>query len=202
MSVLRQPLPIDDVELIGGHPAVDLVNTVAWRSVPERRLDRLASARDLAVLARRTGVAGSLPPAAVEDGDDALARAVELREVLHPWFTARARGREVDEETRRAAAGPLRAALGRAVPARGGRLRWSVEVRGIDDVPAALALAACELLQSDELERISECEREGCGWLFLDRSRNHSRRWCSSEDCGNVVRARRHYARRRDAAGA
>ena len=31
--------------------------------------------------------------------------------------------------------------------------------------------------------------------LFLDRTKNHSRIWCSSADCGNRSRARRHYRR-------
>ncbi|MEU2109343.1 CGNR zinc finger domain-containing protein [Streptomyces sp. NPDC019507] len=46
------------------------------------------------------------------------------------------------------------------------------------------------------------CQGPGCGWLFLDRGRSHSRRRCSSGDCGERDRARRHYARTRRAAGA
>jgi len=38
---------------------------------------------------------------------------------------------------------------------------------------------------------------DGCGWLFLDETRNRSRRWCSMKDCGNRAKARRHYRRRR-----
>jgi predicted RNA-binding Zn ribbon-like protein len=36
-------------------------------------------------------------------------------------------------------------------------------------------------------------EAGGCGWLFVDESRNGSRRWCSMKDCGNRAKARRHY---------
>ena len=54
--------------------------------------------------------------------------------------------------------------------------------------------SAAELLMAPELARVRECE--SCSWLFLDTSRNHTRRWCSMEDCGNVAKARRHYARR------
>jgi predicted RNA-binding Zn ribbon-like protein len=46
-------------------------------------------------------------------------------------------------------------------------------------------------------DRLRRCDDDGCGWLFLDTTRNHSRRWCSSGDCGNRDRARRHYARNR-----
>jgi predicted RNA-binding Zn ribbon-like protein len=48
---------------------------------------------------------------------------------------------------------------------------------------------------------VGECEGEGCSWLFLDTSRNRSRRWCSMEDCGNRAKARRHYERRQKARG-
>jgi len=38
----------------------------------------------------------------------------------------------------------------------------------------------------------------GCGWLFLDSSRNHTRRGCDMRVCGNRAKARRHYERQRD----
>jgi predicted RNA-binding Zn ribbon-like protein len=51
------------------------------------------------------------------------------------------------------------------------------------------------LLDNDALQRLSQCPAASCGWLFLDTSRNHSRRWCSMRTCGNVAKAQRHYAR-------
>lgn len=60
-----------------------------------------------------------------------------------------------------------------------------------------MAYSAAELTTTDELERVKMFEGGACGWLFVDLSRNRSRRWCSMEDCGNVIKARRHYARHR-----
>lgn len=200
----RHPLPIEDVELVGGHPVLDLLNTLSWRAVPERRHDRLASARDLAVLARRTGIVPAAWSSGADDASNdeaALAAAVELREALHAWLAACARGEPVDAAARHTVAALVRRALDEAIPADGERLGWTIDVREIGQVPTAFALSGATLLQSDDLVAVSECERAGCGWLFLDRSRNHSRRWCSSSDCGNVVRARRHYARRHSSAG-
>lgn len=200
----RHPLPLEDVELVGGHPVLDLVNTVSWRTVPELRFDRLASARELTVLARRTGIvpaAWSSVAGGRASGRAALAAAVELREALHAWLAACARGEPVDAAARRTVAALVRRALDEATPVTGERLGWTIDVGEIGQVPPAFALAGASLLQSDDLAAVSECERAGCGWLFLDRSRNHSRRWCSSSDCGNVVRARRHYARQRSSAG-
>ncbi|MGH3319645.1 MAG: CGNR zinc finger domain-containing protein [Streptosporangiaceae bacterium] len=54
-----------------------------------------------------------------------------------------------------------------------------------------------ELLQSSDLAALRRCQNSACGWLFLDRSRSHTRRWCSSADCGNRERVRRHASRHR-----
>jgi predicted RNA-binding Zn ribbon-like protein len=53
--------------------------------------------------------------------------------------------------------------------------------------------SALELLTSDELKRVKQCGR--CDWLFLDRSRNQKRRWCSMSACGNRVKMARRYKR-------
>ena len=58
---------------------------------------------------------------------------------------------------------------------------------------SAVALSALRLLERDNFRRVRICGH--CGWLFLDLSKNHSRRWCSMEDCGNRAKAKRHYRR-------
>ena len=60
--------------------------------------------------------------------------------------------------------------------------------------------SAVELLTGGPVERVRECDNDPCGWLFVDMSRNRSRRWCDMRDCGNRVKARRHYARTKQAA--
>jgi predicted RNA-binding Zn ribbon-like protein len=62
-----------------------------------------------------------------------------------------------------------------------------------------VAGSAAALLLSDEPTWLKQCPGERCGWLFTDRSRSHSRRWCDSTMCGNRDRARRHYQRTRAA---
>jgi predicted RNA-binding Zn ribbon-like protein len=62
----------------------------------------------------------------------------------------------------------------------------------------AVALAIGELLVSADLGRVRECPGDdGCGWLFLDASRNGGRRWCSMQVCGNRAKVRRHHGRER-----
>jgi CGNR zinc finger/Putative stress-induced transcription regulator len=44
--------------------------------------------------------------------------------------------------------------------------------------------------------RLKACRRDVCGWLFYDRSRNHSARWCQMAVCGNRTKTRAYRARR------
>jgi predicted RNA-binding Zn ribbon-like protein len=58
--------------------------------------------------------------------------------------------------------------------------------------------SAAELLACEDRERVGQCaDDRGCDWLFCDSRRNHSRRWCNVEDCGNRAKARRLDARGR-----
>ena len=72
-----------------------------------------------------------------------------------------------------------------------------------DDLARVLwpvARAAFDLLSGPEAGRLRECAGADCHWLFLDRSKNGSRRWCAMANCGNLAKARRHRARARDSA--
>lgn len=57
--------------------------------------------------------------------------------------------------------------------------------------------SAAELLTSEQLTRLRECAGVDCTWLFLDRSKNGTRRWCDMKGCGNRAKSRRHYERHR-----
>lgn len=60
----------------------------------------------------------------------------------------------------------------------------------------ALARDAVELL-TDPVARagLRQCEGDNCPILYVDTSRGHRRRWCSSEVCGNRERVARHRRR-------
>ena len=60
-----------------------------------------------------------------------------------------------------------------------------------------LALSAAELLTSARPGQIRQCAGQGCDWLFLDTSRNHLRKWCSMDECGNRSKSRRFFERSR-----
>jgi predicted RNA-binding Zn ribbon-like protein len=72
---------------------------------------------------------------------------------------------------------------------------WAGDADALDRPLWPLARAAADLLASPALRLLRQCPAEDCGWLFLDTSRNHTRRWCDMDDCGNRAKARRHYQR-------
>jgi predicted RNA-binding Zn ribbon-like protein len=73
-------------------------------------------------------------------------------------------------------------------------LAWK-DPMALDRMLWPIVLSAAELLTSTELSNIKQCAGEGCDWLFLDTSRNHLRRWCTMDECGNRAKMRRRYAR-------
>jgi len=68
-----------------------------------------------------------------------------------------------------------------------------------DQALAPIALSAAMLLAGPTLERVRLCANKTCGWLFIDHSKNRSRKWCDMADCGNKLKARRHYEKVRAA---
>jgi len=185
-------------EAVGGHPALDVVNTVGWRLDPARTVERLPDGAALAQWARFVGLVdgAAADRLAGGDGDRLAARLRRLRERLYRVVRPLALGDRPDpadvEALRREVAGAQQRARVEAVMP----LRLSPA-----DLADGLALQAWQLLEREDPARLRQCRAGDCGWLFLDRTRNGSRVWCSSADCGNRDRARRHYARRTSGRG-
>jgi predicted RNA-binding Zn ribbon-like protein len=72
-------------------------------------------------------------------------------------------------------------------------LDWKKENFGLESVLWPILRSFTDLVTSEDRDRIKQCSN--CGWLFVDNSKNRSRRWCSMEVCGNRVKVRR-YARK------
>jgi predicted RNA-binding Zn ribbon-like protein len=194
--------------LVGGHPVLDLADTLAWRLAPGREADRLAVPELLAPWAVAAGVvtAQEARAWAADGSSDEGGTAAALRRV-HDLRAVAVRVLDAHVERRPQAPADLEglrrvalAAWRRAEPA-GLPLRWVVPADGRRAVADRLALATVDLLSTGDLSRIRRCEGEGCGWFFLDATRSRTRRWCASSDCGNRARVRRHQARRRERTG-
>jgi len=198
--------PAGTMKLVGGDPCLDFVNTVGGRIPvaygPGTRVqdDKLGSYQDLVDFAVHRGLVpeaaagrlarlGRARPGAARA---ALGRALGLREALHRTLRALMTGRRPDTGdlvliNREVAACRRHEALA----ARGQRLQWEWRAAALEAPLWAAARASEALLTSRELPRLRECGGGGCGWLFLDHSRNGRRRWCSMEDCGNLEKVRR-----------
>lgn len=81
----------------------------------------------------------------------------------------------------------------------GAEWSWHLDPRRLDHLLGPIAWSAAKLLTSPEVGRLSLCAADDCGWLFIDGSRNRSRRWCDMSDCGNRAKVRRFRRRRREA---
>jgi predicted RNA-binding Zn ribbon-like protein len=192
---------IGDLPLVGGHLALDLVNTVEPRILNTEGRDQLTSPAALLTWARRTSLLDEaegeqvaatwkqVPDAALKD----LRASKELREWLFVALSALLASRTPDFApiTARWAKAAQRAAL--QMTSEGARLQAAPLI------PDRLAFAAVDLLTGLDLTRLRACPPDdgGCGWLFLDQSRNNSRRWCVMADCGTAVKSRKLTERRR-----
>lgn len=193
-------MAIADLQIVGGDPALDFLNTVNdWTvETPRDHIPAFADALQFGVRAEILTAAEAKRIANRSDqGAAEMRRLRELRERLVRIF-----GAAIDSET--AAADDLEALARDAADAarhttlrasRGGRITRAIdpETAGAATLRWRVVDAAVSLLTSQRLERLKSCP--SCGWFFLDTTKNHSRRWCSMDMCGSVMKARAYYHR-------
>jgi predicted RNA-binding Zn ribbon-like protein len=193
-------------ELIAGHPVLDLVNTLDWRfrdSAPEELLN------DYSDLVRFTAqsdlISASQARRLLRDTSEGKAAKIvgavrELREAAAQVLYAALE----DEDPPSSAVRVLEEFFRDARQSQ--RLLWSGDKLAWELTPSAslpelplwlLALSASELMMSDEMDKLRACGNAECRWLFLDTSKNHTRRWCDMKICGNRMKARRFKAQHR-----
>ena len=188
---------------------LDFANTVHWHAGPQP-VEALRTYGDLLDWSVRIGLldehqAQHLRREAEQRPREAAAvldYAHTTREAIYRLLSAQAHGQSADADDVRVLNAALAEAMSHA------RLNLTADGFGWDwggAAPEALeqmlwpvVQSAVDLLTSPELDRVGECaDDRGCGWLFLDTTKNHSRRWCDMRDCGNRAKARRHYAKKK-----
>jgi predicted RNA-binding Zn ribbon-like protein len=201
-----------ELPIVGGHLALDFANTVDDPEGPQR-YDHAGTYPELVGWSARLGIlwpdqADALLAAAAEHplvSSIAVRRAHALRRILIDTFT------EIAVINSDATAGPERLtptahwdqlrpfvtdAVAHAELAQSDstyQLTWPENTR-LDVMLGPIGLAALDLLTSPQLSRLKKCA--GCPWVFLDQSKNLSRRWCAMNDCGTHEKIRRYVARR------
>lgn len=204
---------VAELPLVGGHRAIDLVNTVSPR-LPTAGQDHLASPDDLLVWALRTRTVEDDELAAVSEAwkaspaaaGRALSTVKDIREALGTVLGSLVGSTEAPAGTDEALeflARQWASAAGRTGLMLGG-VGLAAAHLAVGLVPVLLvqdrvAYAAVELLVDVDLAHLGTCpvEHGGCGWLFIDNSKNKTRRWCAMDACGAEAKARRLTERRR-----
>lgn len=196
-----------DLEIIGGRLCLDFANTVSTRSESLRR-EYLGSYDELVSWSQHVGLltdeeAEALRREAVRQPDMAaavLVRAIALRETIYRIFSSVANDQQPEEGALAAMNVALHGALSRLEisPSAGGfEWSWMVAEDELDRMLWPILRSSADLLTSADLGRVRTCARDGCDWLFVDMSKNRSRRWCSMEMCGSRVKSHRYYYRRK-----
>jgi predicted RNA-binding Zn ribbon-like protein len=197
--------PVESMDLSGGDISLDFVNTASGRDSGPLQ-EKLHAYDDLVTWAERVGLVTAeqgrrLRTAAGRSPGEAAAvlrRARDLREAVFRIFARDGtHANDLDLLADEAARGAAERRL--SATADGYAYAWPESDR-LERLLWPVALAAAELLTSaEDRSRVKECAADNCNWLFLDMSRNRSRRWCDMKVCGNRAKARRFSARHRDA---
>ncbi len=173
----------------------------------ESRKEHLAGYSDLVAFAEQSKLlspklAGTLRAHANRNGIDArnaFRKSILLREALYRVFSATAAAKPArPDDVERIGDFALEALKHRKLTRTNGDYRWEWQSDGtnlLDRILWPIAESAANLLTSEDRAAIRECDAPDCEWLFLDHSRNGSRRWCDMKSCGNRQKARRHYQR-------
>ena len=202
--------PFDDINANRSDSPVCLTfaNTLRWHA-SDRPKETLHSYADLVTWARNAALISEhekqqlLHDAVAQpaEAEQALNRALALREAIYRMFVALIHAEAPDD----ADLDQLNAALAQITTGarivrtqQGWSWQWGQPKEALDVALGPIARSAAELLISKQRERVGQCaDDRGCGWLFLDTSKNRRRRWCDISECGNRAKQRRHYQRLR-----
>jgi len=206
MAALPNAAPFN---LCAGHPVLDLVNTLDNRFQADGPTELLPDYEALLRFTEQSGLLGSAEVRALaqrigrNEAERATDSARELREAAANALYAAAEGTAVLPTDLRKLARHFQSARQRqeliwAPSGEGSKFAWQWGSSATEaDLPVwILSLQTAALLTSNAVSRLRACGSETCRWLFLDTSKNHTRRWCDMKICGNRMKARRFQARR------
>lgn len=195
-----------EFELSGGVLCLDFANTLGER--PRSESERLGDYGDFLRFSRQ---AGSIPSRDLEQleriyadcperADAAFRRILEVREAIYRLLSSEVLGKSPQESDIETLNRALRKAARQSALCRGKggyEWHWAGPADALDRPLWPIVRSVVDLLTSDELARLRECDSRTCSWLFIDRSRSRRRRWCDMSTCGNRAKARRHYRKRK-----
>src|SRR5215212_4230160 len=197
-----------NLDLKSGHPILEFTNTVG-NHASEHPGEMLFDYNDLISWMKRVRLLQEeqeqvLIRKGVTQPDESMAvfvRSLELREAIYRIFVARIKGTSPAEGDLAILNSVLRnVTSGAQIGQESGKFlwQWNFDETALEAPLSIIALSAVDLLTSENIKWVGQCADEGgCGWLFVDTSKNHSRRWCDINDCGNRAKQRRYLQRAR-----
>ena len=194
-------------EFTGNWLCLDFINTVEDRPTQHPR-ELLNSYQDLVTWAKQARIitddeAHQLLAEAAHSPKDTFAvlqRAIGFREAIHDIFFAIAEDSSPSEAKLASFNAELAATMSHACILPKGEhfvWDWTAKEYALECILWMIVKSAADLLISGELHDVRVCSAPDCQWLFLDTSKNHSRRWCDMKGCGNRAKVRRHYERKK-----
>lgn len=195
-------------DLKSGHPILEFTNTVG-NHASEHPGETLFHYEDLVTWMGQVGLMHEeqtqklrrKASAQPEEARATFAKSLELREAVYRIFVAKTKGKSPAEKDLAILNAVLaRPTSGAQIVYRSGRFEWdwNFDENALETSLSILARSAVDLLTSEHVKWMGQCaDEEGCGWLFVDTSKNHSRRWCDINDCGNRAKQRRYQQRAR-----
>lgn len=205
---MPQPRPKTPFEYTGGNLCLDFANTVNYRTDTERRKELFTDYARLLQWGEESGAISrktsdhlqQLAAEAPGNAQSALRAAIQLRDVIYDIFASITHRHGIPSTALAILNKAVQCAFEHAQIANSNRhfaWEWVLPERSLDAMTWPVARAAAELLTSGELALVRQCAAEDCAWLFLDKTKNHRRRWCDMKTCGNRSKARRYYQRQK-----
>jgi predicted RNA-binding Zn ribbon-like protein len=193
---------------LGGELCLAFANTADWHA-SDQPVELLTTYSELVAWSQQAGALSEREAQILLDeatrrpmeASAVLERSIALREAIYRIFSAISRGLSPEAEDMAALNEALSTAMAQSViteTEEGFAWDWTFAEDALDQMLGPVLHDAAELLTSSTLDRVGQCADDQCGWLFIDTSRNRSRKWCSMKDCGNRAKARRHYRRSRN----
>lgn len=195
---------------LGNRLCLDFTNTIDDRFRGQQE-ELLVTYRDLVSWSQQTGIAtdeearhllaeASKHP---EEAESVRQQAISRRETIFRIFQAVVDESEPDEQDMQQFNEALSRAMSkvRIVGVQGHYAwDWREKATALDWILWPVWRSTSDVLTSEEVHLVRQCASEDCSWLFLDTSKNHSRRWCDMQNCGNRAKVNRHYERKKQGA--
>ena len=187
-----------------GPCCLDFTETLDYRSSSAKRKDYLKSYSCVVAWGKAEGfITGTEAQALSKRAEEyplharaVLNRAIVLRGAIYSVFSSIAEKEQPDESDLDMFNSELSSLIGKTgivSTGSGFEWGWTDDYETLDRVLWPMVESTSELLTSDRLERVRKCAADDCHSLFMDMTKNRSRRWCDMKGCGNRAKARKHY---------